>query len=373
MLRIRLLDGHGFSRDAHPPFRPDILRTPAYPAMLAGLYLFAGPSPAVGVFVGVLLSAAGIFLVRRAAQAWAPGGRAGDLAGAFVAVDLGAAAYANFLLTEALFVVLLLGAFDLLGQALRTSRGRLAFASGLSLGGAILCRPIAVGLPLVSLLTRNWKVSRLVLLGSALVIAPWVARNTVSADFFGVSSVGSVNLLYHRASAVEDARLGRPHETAATPDGASDKIAVARMRREGIEVLRQNAGLFARLTLYAWLRTFGPDEDPVFALLGISTDPSPWWLTRPAASHQPRAPSLAENLIEGAFVVALLACVGGGLRAFRDPRRRALLLAALSVVAYFLLVSGPEYYGRFRVPILPFLALAADAGRARDSLPAEKA
>jgi hypothetical protein len=65
------------------------------------------------------------------------------------------------------------------------------------------------------------------------------------------------------------------------------------------------------------------------------------------------------------FLAGLLACVIRGLRAFRDPARRPLLLAAVGVCVYFLLVSGPEYYGRFRVPVLPFLALIADAGFAR--------
>jgi hypothetical protein len=268
-------------------------------------------------------------------------------------------------LTESLFVLLLLAAFELFGRALATGRGRPALLSGLLLGGAILCRPIALGLPLLSLLSKSWKASRLVLLGSAIVMMPWIARNTVSAGFFGVSSVGSVNLLYHRASAVEDARLGRPHETPPTPDDASDKEAVARMRREGFRVLRQNAGLFFRLTLYAWLRTLGPDEDPIFMLLGIPIDPSPWWLSRGAPSHQSWAMSCAENLIEGAFLLLLFAGVILGLRAFRDRSRRALLLGAGAVLLYFVLASGPEYYGRFRVPILPFLALIADCGAAR--------
>jgi 4-amino-4-deoxy-L-arabinose transferase-like glycosyltransferase len=363
-LAENLLAGHGFSRDTQPPFRPDILRTPAYPAMLAGLYVFTGPRPAAGVFAGVLLSCAAILLVRQAARAWAPG-TSGNLAGAFVALDLGAAAYANFLLTEALFVVCLLTAFLWLGRSLRADRGGPAFAAGLSLGVAILCRPIAVGLPLLALLTRKWKLAASVLLGCVLVVGPWVLRNVVSAGFLGVSSVASVNLLYHRASAVSDARAGRPHETAATPADANDSAAVARMRREGVDVLRRNAWLLARLTLYGWLRTFGPDEDPLFALRGIRSDPSPWWLTRAEASHQPRAASLAENVIEGLFLITLYACAFSALRARAEPIRRTLWLAAASVVAYFLLVSGPEYYGRFRVPILPFVALAAEAGGTR--------
>lgn len=370
-LAVNLIEGHGFSRDSSAPYRPDILRTPAYPAFLAVLYRFGGPHPALGVFVGVLLSGASIFLAKRAVQTWAPRARIGPVAGAFVALDLGAAAYANYLLTEALFTFLLLLAFDLLGRTVRSASFGSAFASGAVLGVAILCRPIAVALPLIVLATRNRRIILSLVLGSFVVVAPWVARNAISAGFFGVSSVGSVNLLYHRASAVEDASLGRPHETAATPADASDRDAVAGMRRQGLDVLRRHTGWLIRLTLYAWLRTFGPDEDPIFGLFGVRTDPSPWWLTRSAASHQPLAPSLAENLVEGGFLLLLGICVARGLGAWKDPRLRPLVVASLGVVAYFLLVSGPEYYGRFRVPILPFLAFIGDAGTIRGSVEVE--
>src|SRR5215467_5749266 len=57
-LAVNLIEGHGFSRDSSAPYRPDILRTPAYPGLLAALYLCGGPSPALGVFAGVLLSVA---------------------------------------------------------------------------------------------------------------------------------------------------------------------------------------------------------------------------------------------------------------------------------------------------------------------------
>jgi len=81
-LAVNLIEGHGFSRDSSAPYQPDILRTPAYPALLAVLYLCGGASPALGVFVGVLLSGASIFLAKRAVQTWAPGARIGAVAGA---------------------------------------------------------------------------------------------------------------------------------------------------------------------------------------------------------------------------------------------------------------------------------------------------
>ncbi len=395
LLARRLVTHARFSRDDKAPFHAEILRTPAYPVLLAAIYAVAGPRPLPGppspgpegaatdhrvevvaaALAGVLLSAAAIVLVRRAAREWLPGS-SGRLAALLVALDLGAAAYGCFLLTEALFVVLLLLALTSLGRlqrrdtprdvAARTGDdGRHAFAVGFLLGLATLCRPIALGLPVALALGRTRRQAALLLSGAALVVAPWVARNGLSAGLWSVSSVGSVNLLYHRASAVENAKAGRPNESPDHAPGENDPEAVRRMTRKGLDVLARNAGTLAALTARAWVRTLGPDEDPILLLLGYPAEPTPWWLARREGSRQPAGLSWLENALEGAFLLFLYGAAARAFPAFRDPERRPLLLVVAAALAYFVLVSGPEYFGRFRVPLVPLLALAAEAGTPR--------
>jgi 4-amino-4-deoxy-L-arabinose transferase-like glycosyltransferase len=392
-LLARCLVTHArFSRDEKPPFHPEILRTPVYPVFLAAIYAAAGPHPLPGPpspgsgdaathfgaevvaagLAGVFLSTAAILLVRRAAHEWLPGS-SGLLAALLVAFDLGAAAYGCFLLTEALFVVLLLLALTSLGRlrrgrtqhdvAARTGGdGRHAFTVGFLLGLATLCRPIALGLPVALALGRTRQQAVLLLSGAALVVAPWVVRNGLSAGLWNVSSVGSVNLLHHRAGAIESEKAGRRNDPPDHAPGENDPEAVRRMTRQGLGVLARNAGTLAVLTARAWLRTLGPDEDPIFLLMGYPAEPSPWWLARRAGSRQPAGLSWLENALEGAFLLCLYGAALRAIPAFRDPHRRPLLVAVAAALAYFVLVSGPEYYGRFRVPLVPLLALAAETG-----------
>ena len=55
-LARNLASGGPFSRDAGPPFRAEILRTPLYPSFLAGLGRMGLPTVSAGVFAGVFLS-----------------------------------------------------------------------------------------------------------------------------------------------------------------------------------------------------------------------------------------------------------------------------------------------------------------------------
>jgi hypothetical protein len=52
----------------------------------------------------------------------------------------------------------------------------------------------------------------------------------------------------------------------------------------------------------------------------------------------------------------------GLLAACRDPDRRRAALIPVAFIAYFVLVSGPEAYPRFRVPMMPFLAMLGGLG-----------
>ena len=364
-LAENLRAGHGFSADPRPPFRPNVLRTPVYPGFLAILLALGGRLESAGVAAGVLLSCAAVWLTRWTARRWLADARAGRLASALVALDIGAAAYANFLLTESLFVVLIVLAFACLAPppGNSASRTRAAFLAGLLVGASILCRPIALGLPIALAIGRPLRSAAVLLAGAALIVVPWVLRNQSAAGIFNVSSVADVNLFYHRGRAVRDAREGVEREAPKEIPGANDPLRVRRMRDEGWRVILDNPLSYARLTLVAWLRTFGPDDRPAALLLAIPSVPAPWWSAPAQASLRARRFSAAERILEGTFMVVLYLLAAGGWRGISDPVHKPLLLSAAGVVVYFLVVSGPEYYGRFRVPIVPFIALMAEAGR----------
>jgi len=56
------------------------------------------------------------------------------------------------------------------------------------------------------------------------------------------------------------------------------------------------------------------------------------------------------------------AAIVGVLVALRDPSRRSATLIPLAFIVSFILVSGPEAYARFRVPVTPFLVMLGGLG-----------
>lgn len=195
-IAVNLLEGHGFSLQAGPPYRPDSVRTPLYPAFVALVYTAAGPRPEAAVPVQAALDALTALLVGVVVARLA-GTRRGVVAAAAYAVMPGQIRMANALMTEtvlafclALATLLFTGIAAGGAARARPAGRRLALAAGcgLMLGLAVLCKPNVVALPAVYALGAAWaaraagrraaiRAGALVLSGALLVMVPWVARN----------------------------------------------------------------------------------------------------------------------------------------------------------------------------------------------------
>ena len=64
-LALNLLQHGEFSRSLRAPYEPEIIRTPVYPLMFAGLYGTFGIQPAIIVFTQIALSVATIQLTAK--------------------------------------------------------------------------------------------------------------------------------------------------------------------------------------------------------------------------------------------------------------------------------------------------------------------
>src|SRR5205823_3130523 len=100
--------------------------------------------------------------------------------------------------------------------AARAGRG------GTLLGLAALCRPIGLALGPAALPLFAWRPDpmRRMLRGYAIVnavflaiVLAWVARNNLIANTPPISSVGTVNVYFHRAAAIEARATGRDVES----------------------------------------------------------------------------------------------------------------------------------------------------------------
>lgn len=175
-----------------------VFRTPGYPLLLAGLFRVAsaGVSPLAVRILGAVLgttTVAGVYLLARRLFDT----RVGLCAAALAAVYPGAIAISILVLSEALFVPLMVLHLALWVIAWQTPRRTRAWAwssaAGLAAAAATLARPswllfvpaaVVAGLAFSSLRARHLELGGLVLAGLAVGMLPWWIRNARATGHF---------------------------------------------------------------------------------------------------------------------------------------------------------------------------------------------
>lgn len=348
-----LLSGHGF---AERPGLPEVMRTPVYPLLLALFGTRAAPVVVLQHLMNVALAAAiYLFAVRR--------GRFVAIAAALLfAADPLTIHYANKVLTETLFTALLFVVFVM--------PPRWPVVHGLLAGVLVLTRPVAivyfVVVAVVFALARVPRRTIAIFVAAALALPlAWAWRNKIEGGDFTVSVIGANNLLLHRAAGVlailddgdfkkdlaaeQNDLLEETHdliEREKHVDAAEDLpegVRAPYYRAAARRVIVQHPIAFARLTLRGLL---------------VNVFDSDWAALAIVSRVDSRA---IERAVDAFVAIVFFLAVAGVAALWRDDRPLALLLAG--TVAYFLVISaGGEAEARFRVPVVPQIAIAAAAG-----------
>lgn len=170
-------------------FEPELRRTPLYPIFIATVLALGGDLWSVGVMqhaLGVVTAVLAYGLGCVAFGGWA-GRLTGAVAGLATAISGPLLIYEHYLMSEAFFTFALTLGLLVLVTALRRPTWRWLVAAGGVVALAALTRPIgqavlpiALGLPLLLALPA-WRVgltrAALLVLGVAIVMAPWTLRN----------------------------------------------------------------------------------------------------------------------------------------------------------------------------------------------------
>jgi len=390
-----LLATGSFSRSPAAPDQPELVRTPGYPALIAGVEFFTGPNPLAIAAAQVVLSlftlAAAFSLAR---QVWGPA--AASLGVVLLALDLSGFLFSQQLLSECLFTLLLTLAALCGSRLILQARGiGLAFGLGLFLGLATLTRPVSYYLiPVLALflLAALWRGRKkfMVALGLVVVmlvpvlltVGGWQVRNYQVAGVSELSNIVGENLLKYWAAEVVAMRdgltrqeaenklldeLGRPKDKGLPPNE------VMRIYKEkSIQVLKSHPELvikgMARGALTMLLVPLVPD---VMTYLGLKPDSGPlgdffrlplrawaakWVGKRPWELLAHALALLYLILIYFGALISLGLLLQGGNRAWAQV---LLWLVILYVIGIAL---GPSAYGRLRAPVMPLICMAAGAG-----------
>ncbi|GEM_PF-1859532 len=211
-IAVNLLNGNGFSlsdknllpgdRTPGGGPRPTARRPILYPLMLSGIYAVFGRNfLAVGIIQAVIGTITCLFIYIISLSAFEER-RQALFSALFSALYLPFIRFTGAVITETLFLLLIVLSFYFMHRALMERGIGWKIGAGILAGASFLCRPTAVGLPLIfagMLVWRERKLRRKAAAGIAiystaflLLYIPWVARNYYVFDAFvpGFTSSG---------------------------------------------------------------------------------------------------------------------------------------------------------------------------------------
>jgi hypothetical protein len=356
-LARNVVAGKGFVAPA-PDGRemPNVGRPPLYPLFLAGLITLSGDRLAVFLTVQCVLWGVVSALTTVLAARWLPWNRS-TVAGLLVALDPNAVMRGLDLRTETLFSLLLLGGVCLL--AWRSERPLAWFWTGLLWSLTSLCRPIGLWLWIIALvLTIVWHrraaCFAMFLVGFLPLVGLWVARNAMMTGKCFFSSNSTDYLLLSWAAGVDADQRGIDIVTAqnelrhrvGTVEFFDDRESFAHRLENSFRTSRQilsSAPLIAlkEAMLGCGKLLLGPGQKTLDPSLLKPEPPSRWW---------PPLYSLA------LLVVVVLSIVGVCRLGWTA------LLPGILVLYFVVVAASPVTYSRYRVPVIPLLAVLAVAG-----------
>jgi len=359
-----LLHGWGF---ATSPGVSETFRTPGYPVALLPFLALTKSAAAIVVvqhLLNVLLVAAIYLLARRRLDRFVA-----LAASVIFAFDTPTIHHANKVLTETLFTAGLFALFVLALRIVRAPRtGELALAALLG-GTLVLVRPVAIlyfALLALFFLAEKvpWRRVAIFCLLSLVLPLAWAARNAHQTGVFEIASVTGSNFLQYRAAgaiAIEsqgdfNGNLAEVQRELAAdadveiedamniPDAGELPMAVRNREyaRIGRRIFLEHPRGAAMLTIRGLLvLLFNTDAQAMVVVSRLDQS------------------TIRMTIQAWTAVVSIFALVGLFIVRRRD-RPLALLLGL--TIAYFLLISaGGEAEARFRVPVLPMMAIAAAA------------
>jgi hypothetical protein len=377
----------------------EILRTPGYPLFLA---MFSGIRPALAA--QALLSAVECLLVASwMRRSW--GFRTALIAETLIAFDLPSLVMANLVMSDLVFQFLLLLAvvpplLIVYGSIKNVLAGTLFSAA--AAGFAILTRPIALTLPLVvpiallfaSTIERRRRLALVAVafMIPALVMTFWIVRNYRVSGYAGLSTVSAINLYFFRAANITARTSGRDFDSVQQEFGerlgqsykevlsapAQSREIVQKMTEAGQQILLSHPGEALKATIQGTIyMAIVPDRSMLARQLGLRGGYRELQVGLNAgAPNVGRFKREINRILQSPTLVALLAfqmllisamwigCAFALRRCWRGSPVYRLWVIYLAGVAmlFILLAAGGEAAVRFRVPVVPLLAIVASLG-----------
>ncbi len=388
-----LIDGHGLSSDAGPPYTPYSFRPPLFHFFIAGTYAFFGNYWGV-IFLQIVLASLLPVLGMRLAGYFIENRRVLIALGVFLALEPSFVLYSVFLYSEIFFIFWLFVATEALFAYLRNGRSGYLVFSGFLLGLATLTRPTTEYLPIIigAMLLWNHRgnFSRKILTDVGmyaavflLTIAPWVYRNYIVFGVAGISPQAGVNLytqvlptvysiergttFQEEYNALTAAGVHGPNEADITEGRKYMKIAVplllAHPKGFTLSILNDGWSFFVLDGTFNFLRHIQIRPEEMIgkpSLVALFSDPAAVGVY---ILRNLNSPVVFSILLARAVWVSLTLLFLLGVWRYRKSRGMSLhATAAFLIILYFAatsLLAGFGLSSRYRLPVNVFIVAFA--------------
>lgn len=345
---------------------PVTFRTPGYPIFLA----LINNNPVMLFVIQALLGALTVLFLFFIGKLWF-GGRSGIFAAILMAFDLPAIAHTGMVMSETLFVFLLVLCIWLFAEIKPT--GVFLFSvCGALLGLAALTRPVALFVPILFLIVlmikRHWKALGVFSLGFVLLCGGWMGRNYYHYHRPNFSSIGGYNLFFYNAAALiadrdgiqfEEAREKLERNYAAKLTGDNPLDLADQLRRMAIQIICSDPLRYAKVYLRGLLKiiTGIKSDEIVFRVTGTDSRLA----TFKSFVAIPNLPLMTKIVVVVLALVESLVTVGAVVfSCMAMIKRRDMPAVFLTIMGwYFLLAAAPLPDGRFKIPAVPFFYLVS--------------
>lgn len=361
------------------PFPAETFRTPGYPLFLAPFVaLFPSPALPIALAQGVLGTATAAYLWRFLNGRWGP--RAAAAGALILAWDLVTLFHTPLVAGETLFVLLVTAAAARTWEQLEKPAPRGAALCGALWAASSFVRPISFYLPvfLIWIWRSDKKSLACFLLAAYLAPAAWIIRNGRETGVAQFTTVGGVALIRYTAAGIESLRVGRPLSywdvelraavDRAHPEGFASEAAQSRAYgKSAAAIIKAHPLLLAKYCAWGLAKTMaGTGLEMLPQLAGVATDVDIQY--RVKASGRGTLGLLGQHPwlipLQAAYMAALAALYlssAAGLWKLWTAGRRVQALYLGLCLGYFMGLSSSQGYYRYRIPSIPFLAIAAAA------------
>ena len=362
---------------------PTAIRAPGYPYLLGGVYALSDDSRTAGRLAGAALGALAVLLLYLISKRiW--GRRIGLIAATMAAVFPPLVLLSRDLVSESLFIAVMLGAllcaieFRRSGGALRwaASAGALCGLAALTRNaGLVLLLPVVLGVwaPRSRLRQATLAAPALALACAALVTAPWIARNAVEFGRFvpvttsgGIAAAGT----YNDASRGDSGSHGAWRTPQVLPQfaplfvtrGIDEATLDAELRRDARDFAWQHPEYAVETSVWNFLRLFEIVGGSVVDDEGRVVDDRGIGSAIPAPERAGLAIAVALALLGVFAILQARSTSRAGREAPQIPSGPLFLwLAPILMIAIALPVAGLP---RYRLPADPFLLILSAVGLA---------